>query len=757
MHEKELRLALICYGGISLAVYMHGITKEIWNLARASQGFRNIAAPQSGTPACYHGLLQQVEQNGETRLRVLVDIIAGASAGGINGIFLGQAIATGQSLEPLTQLWLDYADIDALLDPDAKRSSPLSSAWSVPIASRLMKGRDDGEEDISPEAHHEVRDKLARFIRSRWFAPPFGGVTFTNMLLDSFEAMRQRPDGARLLPPDQPLDLFVTVTDFYGFKQQLSLNSPAFISETEHRRVLGYNDAGEGLGDAASLAFGARATASFPGAFPPFTTQEMQEALRARHEQWPEREAFLRRHFGTAIAPEDVVLIDGAVLTNAPFRPAIDALKDRPARREVDRRFVYIDPTPGGSIIPASLGERTRNPGFFPTLFGALSGIPREQPIRDSIEALNARSHEIARTNQIVESLRADVETSITRLIGATLLLDFPSPRRLRNWTQRAQYDAIMRAGYSYPAYAQTKLAVMIERMARLCARITATEQHADSTDWEKRITTQLQLAGATECFLANGSVNPHMAATFQTYDLDFRIRRLRFVARRLDELRSQYPASAHDAMRVLIYDRLAEYLEREGLHFYAGLGLDTPEMALSRIAALRALPELDTQTEDALAPAIAACAKPVRRSVLLAWLGYPFYDIATLPLLRASGTDEFNPIKIDRIAPDDAQTLRPGPAHKQLKGHEFHNFGAFFSRAYRENDYLWGRLHGADRLIDIVLSSARDPLSETLVHQIKYEAFRAILDEEKTRLRHIPILFESLERDMAALRAKIT
>ena len=40
------------------------------------------------------------------------------------------------------------------------------------------------------------------------------------------------------------------------------------------------------------------------------------------------------------------------------------------------------------------------------------------------------------------------------------------------------------------------------------------------------------------------------------------------------------------------------------------------------------------------------------------------------------------------------------------LKGLQFNSFGAFFSRAYRENDYLWGRLHGADRLIDITLST---------------------------------------------------
>jgi hypothetical protein len=36
MRRKELRIALVCYGGISLAVYMHGVTKEVWHLARAS-------------------------------------------------------------------------------------------------------------------------------------------------------------------------------------------------------------------------------------------------------------------------------------------------------------------------------------------------------------------------------------------------------------------------------------------------------------------------------------------------------------------------------------------------------------------------------------------------------------------------------------------------------------------------------------------------------------------------------------------------
>ena len=40
-------------------------------------------------------------------------------------------------------------------------------------------------------------------------------------LLDAFDAMAASERGPRLLPPGQPLDLFVTVTDFHGHPQRL--------------------------------------------------------------------------------------------------------------------------------------------------------------------------------------------------------------------------------------------------------------------------------------------------------------------------------------------------------------------------------------------------------------------------------------------------------------------------------------------------------------------------------------------------------
>ena len=48
-------------------------------------------------------------------------ILAGASAGGINAVFLAHAIASGHSLDPLTDLWLDSADVDRLIEPAVVR------------------------------------------------------------------------------------------------------------------------------------------------------------------------------------------------------------------------------------------------------------------------------------------------------------------------------------------------------------------------------------------------------------------------------------------------------------------------------------------------------------------------------------------------------------------------------------------------------------------------------------------------------------
>ncbi len=208
--------------------------------------------------------------------------------------------------------------------------------------------------------------------------------------------------------------------------------------------------------------------------------------------------------------------------------------------------------------------------------------------------------------------------------------------------------------------------------------------------------------------------------------------------------------------MRGAIFTALGLYLDRQGDSWLADL--DVPADAgpgdwIDAVAARRDLTAIDGQADALIAAGLAAMPKDDRRTLLLAYLGYPFYDIATLPLLQGEGFDEFDPIKIDRISPSDATAIRTGGAAAMLKGVEFNSFGAFFSRAYRENDYLWGRLHGADRLIDIVASSVtgEGALTGEALAAIKRRAFHAILDEEEARLPKVAGLIAELRGEIGA------
>jgi patatin-related protein len=759
MREKELRLALICYGGISLAVYMHGVTKEVWRLARASRAFRD-GEPCTGSQEIYRELLSRIEAEAGLRLTVFSDIIAGASAGGINGIFLAQAIATGQSLDPLTDLWLEAADVERLIDPEA-RATRLSKLWAIPIA-MLADRNGEALETVDPETRAEVRRKLSTFVRSRWFEPPFGGEGFTNLLLDALDAMSGSETGGALLPDNQPLDLFVTVTDFRGHPERLRLNSPPEVVETEHRLTFSFTDKGgtdRTLGAAAELVFAARATASFPGAFPPFTVKELDKVLADRGTDWPGREAFLEhslpRHYAAGVV-DTAVMIDGSVLSNAPFRPAIDALKNRSARRQIDRRFVYIDPKPGIRSIRLRGGSADQDPGFFSTILGALSEIPREQPIRDNLEALQGRSERIERTRRVIDALQDEVEEAIVQLFGGTFFLDNPTPARIASWRARASGEAAKRAGPAYSAYGHLKLSSIVEELAGLVRRITERGIGPTRTRAREAIWTELQVRGLDRVSVKGGGATAAAITFFREHDLGFRIRRLRFLARRLAIIREESAdiASACEAFEQTIYRILAIYLEREVAGFF------TPEVAQSAcritenagaaidaIGAARGLKAIDDETDLLLSAAMADLPKAERRAMLFAYLGFAFYDLTTLSFIGAEGDGEFDAVKVDRISPDDAKTIRAGGAEATLKGLRFNSFGAFFSRAYRENDYLWGRLHGADRLVDIVLSTLppHKSLHAGEAADLKRRAFLAILEEEESRLTAAPDLIQKL------------
>ena len=126
----------------------------------------------------------------------------------------------------------------------------------------------------------------------------------------------------------------------------MQIHDPPLIHELDHHHVLQFayrrHPSGEvesdfELDNAPALAFAARATSSFPGAFPPARIVEMDEVVAQRLGSWPRRAEFIAKefpeHLQAGIDPATASFIDGSVLNNRPFQQAISAIHGRPAYR----------------------------------------------------------------------------------------------------------------------------------------------------------------------------------------------------------------------------------------------------------------------------------------------------------------------------------------------------------------------------------------------------------------------------------------
>ncbi len=794
--QKELRLALICYGGVSLAVYMHGVTKELWKLLRASEArtARGVAA-EGDTEAVWSQLLAAI--GARVELRVVTDIVAGASAGGLNGVMLAHAIVSGASMEPLRDLWLEDADVERLLDPAARGAPALLGrlanfykepvAWMAARRSGALAAVDD------PAVRAEIAGKLALFVRSRWFDPPFSGDGLVAMLDEALDNMSAGGVGEALVPPTMGMDLFVTATDYHGRVAMLPIHSPPFVMEKEHRRLFAFHAPAvmapqmepmsqrvpiveRRIGEQPALLLAARATSCFPSAFPPAHVGEIDARLEKTGKSWPGREQWLAANLPGDRAPEDVRLIDGSVLNNAPFGPAIATVRTRPAHREVDRRIVYIDPKPG--ISGAADALEYRPPGFFTTILRALADIPREQPIRDSLEAIEGLSRRVRRLRAVIDGMTPAVDAAIERAVGPRFFVMPLTSERVAKARFRTQSQAAKEAGFAFAGYAQLKLRSVLDEVAMLLARAAGRQDEADRA----RIRAALEAAaGERGAFDQNGATgwSPAKSGYVQLLrglDVGFRVRRLRFVIRRLTgDIAMAADAderAALEAAKAALHGVLAPFLalRSESHGGTAALAVAAEDIlaandaaarglaghrALDRATAALDLAALDEASDamllrSALHPGLD---RARRRGMLRSFLGFPFYDIVILPLMQDEAADSFDEIRVDRISPDDARTLKKGGTRACLKGWQLNAFGGFFSRAWRENDYLWGRLHAADRLVDILLSSAQESgCHDVDAGEWKERLFRAILVTERESLTRIGPLFDELDATLAQM-----
>lgn len=824
--EKELRIALVCFGGVSLAVYQHGITKEILNLVRASRAYHAAAEQQikqhethvyrstgadrgaDSTESVYFEALRMLGGRG-LDLRVIVDVIAGSSSGGINGVILARALAHDLSLDPVTDLWLNEVDIERLLAPEARAER--GSKWYLrpflPLLLRVFEHRGL----LSGAVDREMRRKLSMFLRSRWFEPPLDGARLSALLLDALQSMGPAGDRhASLLPASHRLDLRVTVTDALGAGRRIYMHDPPVILEREHRHVLRFCCAHvEGVGvrgdfdqdSVPSLAFAARATSSFPGAFPPAQLREMDAVLASRGQDWPRREEFLAvnfRHYREhGLDPGTAVLLDGSVLENKPFRIALESVMTHAAYREVDRRLVFIDPH-GGSGRPQRLMEV---PGFFGAIRGALSDLPRYEPINDEIVWVGRINKQVRRERAAIEVTRPQVAARISGMAGTAL--DAPvTALQLQRWRMEAGRLLIADARIPYNEYMRLLIDGAMAYLARLLREACGYAADSPRAEW---IGAVLHAWARRHDILLSEYTIPESAASeaellpcmrfMVAFNLAYRARRIHFVVEAVNGLYARITDPDFCSASPIVLDRVKGRLYRclETLRVYEdieflepgtlarvrnvvamiaaavepGVAPDAEAFVARHDAALTELIDelgracdfvrLNEESDAALAsPDVLQLGPACRREVLIAYLGFVFWDIVLLPMIQARELrtlGELGEIRVDRISPDDARTLAAAGPAPCLRGGALGGFGAFFSATARENDYLWGRLHGVERLIDLLASSAQGDVSPGIDWRgLKKHGFQRVLEAEAARLERVPGLLARLQAAVAAL-----
>ena len=418
--RTELRLALVCYGGVSLAVYMHGVTKELHKLVRASREFERLGDadpnPFDGerydSEHAYFDALRELDRTRDRRLSVNVDVIAGTSAGGINGVVLAKTLARNVEQESLKRLWIDEGDLEKLLRTDAP------GGWRAKAVFAVLRQLRHLHEPTSPLKGERMSVLLGSALEE----------------MDDGGPVR-RPDGTEgdptLMPRNGELELFVTMTDLDGFEVLVpsgaggALQRDRFHAQVAEFRADRQGSAGFGREANAALGFAARATSSFPGAFAPVSPRAYVEESGGGPPF--DLTGLFRYSYDPVDRGQDAWFADGGILDNAPFDHVIDAIKSRRAESEVVRRLIYIQPDPGRPLTePAVAGGPHPAPGWLPGLVKSVVGVKGSHSILTELLKLRDMNHRIGAVAVVVELQQAQVEAEIRTALALTQQVAVP-------------------------------------------------------------------------------------------------------------------------------------------------------------------------------------------------------------------------------------------------------------------------------------------------------------------------------------------
>jgi predicted acylesterase/phospholipase RssA len=691
----ELRLALVLNGGVSLAIWISGVVAEIDALRRCDAQPDPSATPGDGDAslAVYRALAEALG------VRVRVDVIAGTSAGGLNGGMLGAAVAMGESYANVRQLWMELGDLGGLLQTSSRPRSLLL-----------------GEEML----YAKLRDRLV---------PIFDGV--------APETEDPEESGRRVR-------VILTGTDIAGVCRDSQDSFGGTLEITDHRLHARFAHGGDAGGSdapsgwatmlpadpaartatAEAVARAARTSASFPIAF------EASELILSADD-----DASVSSVLGEALATRDGYNVadvmrgekraaplrrwamDGGVLDNSPIASVLETMTGLSAEQPVQRAVVFVvpytddaaqaaEPEPGLSQVLGTVLNMPRDVGYTDHLeeverdlarragdrstYDGFLALPLDvlQPLAESVYPSFWRLRAVTSVWSLVQTYRtrlSDPPVSGVALPGQQLagqLADIAETADVSWLPPRGQRGSALWDGVAGTTTPWRFGGAPAERIALRIADWLMGSREALPTD-----------ATALRSDLSQRQASLHSALrTFRAVEQARRAAEAQAVAattnlttEALVTISSDsWTSERQNAARALL-DAVAEVL-------VAVQGRGLPADALDRL-------RIEGITADSSTAAVA-------RRLLMADVAWRALRGELDDEHQASNRYEF--LRLNAAAPPPFASRANGSPQTKLFGMQLGHFAGFVRSSWRANDFLWGRLDGSARLVDLLIAPTR-------------------------------------------------
>ena len=747
--RKETRLGLVLYGGVSLAVYMNGVCREFYNATRGRGIYKLIKAL--------------------TDSDIVVDIISGTSAGGINGVLLSYAVANSYEkivvdFKEFGDIWRESGDINKLLRPLKKENNQKG-------VNSLLNGEGYYQEELF-KAFGKAGNNQDSAPDGEWYSE------------------------------FNELDLFITGTDVSGRVYKTFDNTGKVIEIKDHRCVfqLKYRE-DQDFGDPFSttdadtqqaLAKLCRITSCFPLAFPvvdvEINSDNPDNKVDNKLQEWGK---LLRNRILPQEPPKEgykIYFVDGGVLDNRPFSYTTEAIYYRTADRPVNRQLFYLDPNPE-SFVDSTKFKEMEQPTVWEVITGSLISLPRYESIGKDLQQIKDINNKIRNYNLLLKSVDEEVSEQTTeaknrywrcRLVGlrdSVLSVIFDNQYFLGK--EQEQEELLEKS-----ATLLTQFINNLEEIKEREETLNSLAQNIENLDLQYAIRKHDFLLSQISSLMSDAitkdtdDITKYTELKILANKITWLLELLKVIDRFVKEIIKSEPVrqkfyqliteeeeddnqESVNLKRKKIYNYLLtllrlildsqdladvtvenlKELDFDKINFIRGqlrdkvkvvaldqdweaLTITKGETILEKIeqASGKLLTEQSENIEENIKPVIGKFEK------------FQLIDQVIYPYKYLSDIRNTSPIKLVRISPNDADKGfgKDKGLEEKLAGDQFRAFGGFFKKSWRSNDILWGRLDGVNRIVDGLLTSeSLKAFSGVVSRQIKIEQFSGTQKEK--------------------------